>query len=103
MNCVETQKLMTGFVEDELKRKELRAFLEHVRVCESCREDLEVYYTLFSGMKMLDGDKDFSTKDSLDFEKKLKKMEDLVRIRTRRSIQKRVAIVIFAIVVSFFL
>lgn len=93
MTCIEAQKRMTLFMEEKLDTDTLTGFLEHIRGCKSCREDLEVYYTLFAGMKLLDEDRPGATGYNVNFEKHMKKAEDKIRRKKRREIRKRVVFV----------
>lgn len=101
MTCIEAQKLMNGFINEELDIDTLEMFLVHIRGCDSCREDLEVYYTLFAGMKLLDEDKNISMNYQVDFERKLKRAEEVVHKTRMRVIQKRIAIIVIAILIAF--
>lgn len=101
MTCINAQKLMTGFINEELDIDTLELFLMHIRSCDSCREDLEVYYSLFAGMKLLDEDKNISMDYQVDFERKLKRAEETVHRARMRVIQKRIAILIIAILIAF--
>lgn len=93
MTCIEAQKRMTLFMEEKLDTDTLTGFLEHIRGCKSCREDLEVYYTLFAGMKLLDEDRPGVTGYNVNFEKHMKKAEDKIRRKKRREIRKRVVFI----------
>ena len=58
MNCREAQQLMSSFIEDKMDEETLEAFIDHVRSCPSCYDDLEVYYMVMSGIRQLDEEED---------------------------------------------
>lgn len=71
MNCKETQRLLVPYINGELEEKEEEEFVRHVRNCPECYEELEVYATVFAGIRQLDGAEeeiDYRTlvEDSLD-------------------------------------
>ena len=55
MNCKETQRLLVPYINGELEEKEEEEFVRHVRHCPECYEELEVYSTVFAGIRQLDG------------------------------------------------
>ncbi|KIR03903.1 hypothetical protein P261_02718 [Lachnospiraceae bacterium TWA4] len=46
MTCRETCSLAGEFIKNRLPSWELEEFLDHIRECSSCREELELDYTL---------------------------------------------------------
>ena len=56
MNCLEAQSKIVAFIEDKLDNGEKLEFIRHIRSCNNCAEELEIYYTLLVGMKQLDDD-----------------------------------------------
>lgn len=50
MKCLEAQNLIRPFLEKKLTDEELAGFLEHVRDCPGCREELELYTAVYSSM-----------------------------------------------------
>lgn len=58
MECQEFRKCMPGFVSQSLKYKKTAECLEHVKGCEACRDELEIYFIVELGIKddaVLDG------------------------------------------------
>ena len=58
MECKEFRKCIPGFASQSLKYKKMAECLEHVRGCEACRDELEIYYIVELGIKddaVLDG------------------------------------------------
>ena len=58
MNCKETQRLLVPYINGELEVREEEEFVRHVRHCAECYEELEVYATVFAGIRQLDGAED---------------------------------------------
>lgn len=71
MNCLEAQSKIVAFIEDKLDDGEVLGFVRHIRSCENCAEELEIYYTLLVGMKQLDEDKILSMNFKDQMEEKL--------------------------------
>ena len=55
MNCKETQRLLVPYINGELEAREEETFVRHIRHCPECNEELEVYSTVFAGIRQLDG------------------------------------------------
>lgn len=55
MNCKEAQRLLVPYINGELEDKEEDEFVRHIRHCPECYEELEVYATVFAGIRQLDG------------------------------------------------
>lgn len=58
MNCKETQRQLVPYINGELEEKEEEEFVRHIRHCPECYEELEVYATVFAGIRQLDGAED---------------------------------------------
>lgn len=54
LTCKQTEKMVMAFIDFKLDERELEQFLNHVEGCPSCKEELEIYYTVSSGLKQLD-------------------------------------------------
>lgn len=54
LTCRQAEKLVLPYINEELNEKDLEAFLNHVRICPSCKEELEIYYTVYVGLRQLD-------------------------------------------------
>ena len=68
MNCQETQSNVLNYINRKLDNEEITSFIEHIRECENCRDELEIYYITMIGMQQLD-DGELLT---ADFQKALK-------------------------------
>lgn len=54
LTCKEAEKLVMPFINWQLGEEEMEEFLNHIRTCPACKEELETYYTVFVGLKQLD-------------------------------------------------
>ncbi len=100
MNCVDTQRLIVPFINDELNIEQLEQFVHHVHSCPNCMEELEVYYVLLAGMKQLDEDKELSTDFNQDLMDLLKLSEDRVIHNKFLHIRKRIVLIILIALVA---
>lgn len=56
MECREYEKQIDSFLKNEMTDKEMLNFMEHVEKCPRCYEELEVYYSVYEGLNMLDSE-----------------------------------------------
>ena len=42
------------YIDNQLSETELEAFVQHVEQCTSCKEELEIYYTVSVGLRQLE-------------------------------------------------
>lgn len=54
MNCQEAQSNVLNYINHKLTNEEITQFIEHIRECEDCRDELEIYYITMIGMQQLD-------------------------------------------------
>ena len=66
MNCQEAERLVTSYIHGELDEDTLEEFLEHIETCENCQEELEIYFTVDSGIRQLDDADNYNIKGELD-------------------------------------
>ncbi len=67
MDCREAQSLINQFIDDRMDDDTAKAFIEHVRKCPSCYDDLEVNYTVMTVIRLLeDGDETLNLPKQLD-------------------------------------
>lgn len=80
MECVEIQHKIAAFLKNELDERDTEDFVEHIRRCDSCMEELAIQYLVTEGMRRLE---DGSTFD-LNRELKEKLEYTLRRIRRKK-------------------
>ena len=60
MTCLEAQSNIIAYIEGELDKDTRIDFLKHIKSCDNCREELDIYYTMIEGMHQLDSNLPFS-------------------------------------------
>lgn len=60
LTCKEAAKMVMPYIEEQLGDRELHRFIEHVKECPDCREELETYYIVYKGLMQLDEKEDLS-------------------------------------------
>lgn len=88
MECREVQRKINTFLNDEMNEKELASFLQHVKSCPLCYDELEVTYTVFSVIQILDdrnGDSDLLK----ELDHKIAEKENWLRQQHKSRIFKR--------------
>lgn len=71
ITCKQAEKMVMPYIDYELDEEQLEQFLYHIQHCPECKEELEIYYTVFLGLRQLDagvGKYDFAAtmEESLD-------------------------------------
>ncbi len=97
MDCSTAQKKMMMFIREELKDDELEAFVKHIDSCQECSEELQISYSLFLGLRMLEQEQtdSFNIQHALDVF--LQKQRDRIR---KRHFLKRLFFLITLLVVA---
>ncbi len=65
MECKKIQGMIRSYINDELNADEAEAFIKHIEACNTCMEELEIYYIIKHGLNS-----DFNLK-GFDIEKAL--------------------------------
>jgi len=60
MDCKTAQKMIDLYIKKQLNTKEMEAFLAHIKDCGECREELEIYFTVYMALQKLDEERDVS-------------------------------------------
>ena len=97
MNCQNAQSMVLNFINNKLDKEETKAFIEHVRDCKDCWEELEIYYVMLVGLKQLDEGEELAA----DFRKKLQnevesRYVEIEREAKRKHISKIITIIVTA-------
>lgn len=103
MDCRTAQGKIMGFINKEMSDDEMEAFVEHVDSCQDCYEELQISYSLFLGLQMLDQE----DADSFHIQHALDDLMENARSRIRkRRLVKRIifwsTLLIIVVVVLFF-
>lgn len=54
MKCEDSLTKIEAYIHDKMSYRELEDFLEHIKKCPDCYDELETYYTITVGMKYLE-------------------------------------------------
>ena len=65
MTCKEARKFIIPFIKDELSMEDTREFLEHVKNCKACMDELEIYYIVEKFDKSDEENIDYNLTESL--------------------------------------
>ena len=97
MTCKECQQMIPDYMNNYLKPKELKRFINHAHTCSQCYEELETYVIVSLATQVFDENADVSydIKDLL--EKDLNEKENQLRKRKRRVILLLIFILVFLI------
>ena len=66
MNCSECRKKIKGFLSGSLNNKNTIEFIEHVKSCDECMEELSIEYIVTEGVKRLDSMTSFDLDKELE-------------------------------------
>ncbi len=81
MDCKETQRYIHSFLKEELDWGMAQEFVEHVRSCNECMEELTIEYLLSEGMSRLEN------ADDIDVQKELEEMLNRTMTKVKRKKQ----------------
>ncbi len=102
MDCKTAQQKITSYIDRKLDDSEMEEFIEHVRRCEACSEELEVYFTIYYALMQLDKEENevYNIKELL--EKDLKQAEDRVKKHNIMRFYRRLLMTLIGIVAGIF-
>jgi len=100
MTCLEAQRLITAFINDQLNVEQLEAFVSHITSCPDCMEELEVYYVLLTAMKQLDEEKNLSNDYHIELLDKIQHAEDKIVHSKFVKIRKRILFFLTIVIVG---
>lgn len=97
MNCLEAQSKIIAFIDDKLPDDELKEFIKHVKSCENCAEELEIYYTLIVGTRQLDNEQNLSSNFKTELDNKID--EEMNRMTAVKRIATSTIVVVLTAVI----
>jgi len=102
MDCLKAQTCITSYVEGDLSGTDLKEFLLHVKWCQNCREELEIYYTLIEATRQLDEGL-LTTNDFMkELEDKInRELSEIHAAEDRRANRKALAVLVFLCLSAF--
>lgn len=65
-DCKTAEKMIPGFLADELDSKRLKWFLQHVSSCSECREELSIQFLVSEGLNTLETDNSYDLQKAYD-------------------------------------
>ena len=65
MDCKEFQRMIPGFLSDELDNYSLESFLNHMDTCRSCKEELTIQFLIDTGIQRLEDGSTFNLNGEL--------------------------------------
>lgn len=78
MDCKEFERLIPGFVEDQLAYSSMKRFCGHLEQCADCREELIIQFLVTEGVQRLEDGEAFDLQKELD--RKLNRMKKKIRV-----------------------
>ena len=90
MDCLDFQGKITAFISDELTFKEKEAFLEHMRTCENCKDELEIYYIVMNSLRQIDSDTDGISDFNAAFENAIREAEKEINFQKFDRARRRI-------------
>lgn len=95
MKCEQVRQMMDLYLNDQLPPKELAAFLEHIKTCPECYDELETLFIINAGIKYLEEE----NHESYDIPQMLKKdLQQKDRKLKKRNEYRRLAWNLFLVV-----
>lgn len=79
--CIKYQSMVEGFLQGKISGFEKQNFVEHIKKCKVCHEELEIYHVIYSVIDELEDDVEPENSDYMaSLEKKLnqKSRKDLI-------------------------
>ena len=100
VSCYEIQKKIKAYIMGDMELSEACEFVEHIRHCEACREELEVYYAFSSALMQMDHKEDVKGNFFLNIEKRLERTEAAAAKARKDHLIKRMIYVTVALLVA---
>lgn len=66
MNCKETEKMIPVFLQDDLDNRELEQFINHIKDCPECIEELSIQFLVSEGLERLEAGNNFNLQHALE-------------------------------------
>lgn len=66
MECREAERLIGAFIHDKLETDNMKQFVHHIEICDSCLEELSIQYLVEAGMQRLEEGNTFDLQKELE-------------------------------------
>ena len=101
MNCAQAQKLIRPFLEHSIPDHELSQFLEHVRYCPDCYDELGIYLAIGETLKSDNEKEDTQSYNFRDrLHKEIEDSEALLRAHRSQAIIRQSLIIVGLMIVG---
>lgn len=104
MECFEVDTKLISYLDYSLDDDELQAFLNHIETCQSCREEVELFFILMEGLNQMNEEEIKIADFHAAFQEKRKQqLENVVQKKKIRRITDRIVLifVFFVVFVGF--
>lgn len=98
MDCKTAQQKIMPYIHREMDVEELEEFIEHIRNCKTCSEELEVYFTIYYALEKLDQDEQGSYNIREMLLRDLEEAKAQVRKRNMLNFYKRFFIILLSVI-----
>lgn len=99
MTCLEAQSKIIAYIDYKLEKEEKTEFLKHIKCCENCHEELNIYYTMLEGMRQLDNNLPLSKDFSVELEERM--AYELETTKKKQNIFKSTVFLVIVAVIGF--
>ena len=66
MNCRDVERGIADFLKDNLSKKDKAAFIEHIKGCKNCKEELSIQFLVEEGIHKLENGESFDLNEELN-------------------------------------
>ena len=104
MDCINCQNIIDDFIHDRLDIRTASAFADHVRLCDSCYNELEINYCMQTAITELKSDQALSSGNFTGMlAEKLNKAVESYRVFQRKLKTKRLLIILYMLATAYLL
>lgn len=90
MNCKDFIKIMPQFIDESMDESDYDDFVNHVKECPACKDELEIHYMIQVGLERIETDSGKSFDIPKELESQLIRYEERADILFRRDVYKKV-------------
>ena len=99
MDCRETQANFQRFIDYDLNPEETEQFISHIRGCDSCMKELELYYTMFTSLWQLENNEPLTVDYHRELAEDIKdRYDDIIFRKNVETVYKTVAVLFLALI-----
>ncbi|MBR0381523.1 MAG: zf-HC2 domain-containing protein [Eubacterium sp.] len=98
MDCRKTQSLMQAFIDYRLDDDETVDFIDHIRACPKCSEELEIYYTMLNGLRQLENGSVLTADFTSELAEDMRDRYDQIKVEKKRENYTRLTVYLILII-----